>query len=397
MSRGARDDDVGGRNRPRHTGQLSLTFDSKAHAAWRAPTCAVLIGSGIGLALGATYMAGGMSRAATDHARASRLANAAAGAYSDTVLEREAAALDPGVLRIARRHDPFVSSGSVERDRQNAVLISRLENTQRPSPSRIPLRGGFDVSLPAAPPFHLSGALETSRELECLTQAVYFEARGETPAGQAAVAQVVLNRVRHPAFPKTVCAVVFQGAGKRVGCQFSFACDGSMRRGRETAAWNRAQKVASKALSGGVMSGVGDATHFHTVNVAPNWGPRLVRTAEVGLHVFYRMGRNAGRVYTASAESHQATNAATFTSAPAIAGPMEVTKELRLTAAVTGDQADAAAHTGVSSAPSKAPVEAAVLARKSSEPPRLPVAKMIPAKLTPPHAAEVEAEIVGTD
>ena len=156
-----------------------MTFDIKVHADWRAPTCAVLIGSGIGLALGAAYMAGGMSRAATDHARASRLAGAAAGAYSDTVLEREAAALDPGVLRVARRHDPFVSSGSVDRDRQDAVLLTRLENTQQPSGSRIPLRG---VSLPAAAPFHLSGALETSRELECLTQAVYFEARGETPA-----------------------------------------------------------------------------------------------------------------------------------------------------------------------------------------------------------------------
>lgn len=400
MSRGARDDDVGGRNRPRHTGQFSLTFDSKAHADWRAPTCAVLIGSGIGLALGAIYMAGGMSRAATDHARASRLANAAAGAYSDTVLEREAAALDPGVLRVARRHDPFVSSGSVERDRQNAVLISRLENTQRPSVSRIALRGGFDVSLPAAAPFHLSGALETSRELECLTQAVYFEARGETPAGQAAVAQVVLNRVRHPAFPKSVCAVVFQGAGKRVGCQFSFACDGSMRRGRETGAWNRAQKVASKALSGGVMSGVGDATHFHTVNVAPSWGPRLVRTAEVGLHVFYRMGRNAGRVYTASADSQRATNAATFTSAPAISAPMEITRELRLASAVTGDKSDAAASAAAQAvAPNSAtaPAEAAALARKGSEPLRLPVAKFTPAKLIPTRAVEAEAEVVGTD
>lgn len=345
-------------------------------------------------------MAGGMSRAATDHARVSRLANAAAGAYSDTVLEREAAALDPGVIRVARRHDPFVSSGSVERDRQNAVLITRLENTQNPNPSKIPLRAGFDVSLPAAAPFHLSGALETSRELECLTQAVYYEARGETPAGQAAVAQVVLNRVRHPAFPKTVCAVVFQGAGKRVGCQFSFACDGSMRRGRETAAWNRAQKVASKALSGGVMSSVGNATHFHTVNVAPNWGPRLVRTAEVGLHVFYRMGRDAGRVYTASAEGHRATNTATFISAPAVPAPMEITKELRLVSAVTGDKADvsaSAAQPSPVSGAAKASVETSALARKGADPLRVPVAKLTPAKLTPPHVAETEVEIVGTD
>lgn len=380
--------------------QTSLKFYSKAHANWRAPACAVMIGAGIGLALGAAYMAGGMSRAATDHARASRLAGAAAGAYSDSVLEREAAALDPSVLRIARRHDPL--GADIAAARQNAVLISRLESTPRAPQGRSPSRDGFKVNLPTAAPFHLTGALETSRELECLTQAVYFEARGETPAGQAAVAQVVLNRVRHPAFPNSVCAVVFQGAGKRVGCQFSFACDGSMRRGREVAAWNRARKVASKALSGAVMSRVGDATHFHTVNVAPNWGPRLVRTAEVGLHVFYRVGRKAGRVYTASAESHRATNAATFTSAPAVTGPMEISSQLRLASAVTGDKTDAAASAtvkpGVYARPSApmATAETAAAAHPTAEPLKVPApAQLTPAKVSQPRP--IEAEIVGTD
>ena len=83
-------------------------------------------------------------------------------------------------------------------------------------------------------------APSSASELDCLTQAVYFEARGETPRGQAAVAQVVMNRVNHPAFPKTVCGVVYQGAARSTGCQFSFACDGSMRRGREAAAGARA-------------------------------------------------------------------------------------------------------------------------------------------------------------
>lgn len=378
--------------------KTSLTFHSKARADWRGPTCAALIGSGIGLALGAAYMAGGMARAATDHARASRLAGVAAGAYSDSILEREAAALDPGVLRVARRHDPSITTASI--DRQNAVLAARLENSPRHDTNHNPLRRGFDVRLPTAAPFHLTGALETSRELECLTQAVYFEARGETPAGQAAVAQVVLNRVRHPAFPKSVCAVVFQGAGKRVGCQFSFACDGSMRRGRETAAWNRAQKVASRALSGTVMAGVGAATHFHTVNVAPSWGPRLVRTAEVGLHVFYRFGNGASRMYAAAPESQRAT----FTSAPGVSAPMEITTELRLTSAVKTDKPDAAAvadtgtHTDVlakatGSAP--APAEAAASARKAAEPAKLSPVKLTPAKF--PTQPERETEMVGTD
>jgi hypothetical protein len=105
---------------------------------------------------------------------------------------------------------------------------------------------------------------------------------------------VVLNRVRHPSFPKSICGVVFQGAYTHSGCQFSFACDGSMRRTREPGAWKRAQKIATRALSGAVMTEVGAATHFHTTGVAPGWGPRLLRVAQVGMHVFYRFGGRTG-------------------------------------------------------------------------------------------------------
>ena len=242
----------------------------------------------MGLTLGAAYMAGGMARTAADYARASRIAEAAAGGFSEAVLQQQAAAMDPGALRLASRHDPFANLGPVQRDRQNSIVAAYLEQPSGTAAQLIRLRGAVDSSPASAPP---ANALDSSRELECLTQAVYYEARGETPSGQAAVAQVVLNRVRHPAFPKSVCGVVFQGAGKRVGCQFSFACDGSMRRGRETAAWRRAERVASRALAGKVVAGIGSATHFHTVNVAPSWGPRLIRTAEVGMHVFYRLGK----------------------------------------------------------------------------------------------------------
>ncbi|WP_305761467.1 cell wall hydrolase [Phenylobacterium sp.] len=300
-----------------------------------------MIGSGIGLALGAAYMAGGMARATVDHARAERLAQAAAAGFSESVLQREAAAMDSGVLRVARRHDPFTMTDATE-DRQSADLAARLDAAPA-APQPIKLRAAF--ARPAAP-FQMSGALNSARELECLTQAVYFEARGETPAGQQAVAQVVLNRVRHPAFPKSVCSVVYQGAARSRGCQFSFACDGSMRRGREAGAWNRAQRVATKALSGFVMASVGDATHFHTTNVAPNWGPRMLRTAQVGLHVFYRFGRNAGRSYVAD---HQRATPelvaeptyASFTSAPGVPAPVELAGELRLSSAVTTAEAKA--------------------------------------------------------
>ena len=136
-------------------------------------------------------------------------------------------------------------------------------------------------------------AQKKARELDCLTEAVYFEARGETRDGQAAVAQVVLNRVKHPAFPKTVCGVVYQGAKGR-GCQFSFACDGRAEYASEGAAWRRARQVAARALAGVVVPQVGSATHFHVVTVQPAWGPSLRRVAQVGLHVFYRLGKPGG-------------------------------------------------------------------------------------------------------
>ncbi len=346
-----------------------------------------MIGSGVGLALGAAYMAGGMARAAGDHARAERLAEAAAGGYSESVLQREAAAMDPGVLRVARRHDPFTVAGAAERDRQSAILAGRLETKAEKPGAPAKLAASFNPGRPATP-FHLAGPLESSRELECLTQAVYFEARGEGPAGQAAVAQVVLNRVRHSAFPKTVCGVVYQGAARRKGCQFSFACDGSMRRTREHAAWNRAQRVASKALSGAVAAGVGDSTHFHTINVAPNWGPRLIRTAQVGLHVFYKFGRSAAsRAYAANTEEPQPELTAepvyaSLTSAPAPTEPLEVSTDFRLASAVKveGEVQKTAADAGTDASATEAkPVAKPAKAAKSAD-------QAEGAKLTPASA-----------
>jgi spore germination cell wall hydrolase CwlJ-like protein len=205
--------------------------------------------------------------------------------------------MDAGALAIARRHDPYTVAGGAQRDRQSALLVERLEQRQQSDSDRQPLllRASFGGPFnPAVAPFRLTNALESSRELECLSEAVYYEARGETPSGQAAVAQVVLNRVRHPSFPKSICGVVFQGAYTHSGCQFSFACDGSMRRSRDPGAWKRAQRVATRALSGAVMTEVGAATHFHTTGVAPGWGPRLLRVAQVGMHVFYRFGGRSG-------------------------------------------------------------------------------------------------------
>jgi spore germination cell wall hydrolase CwlJ-like protein len=122
----------------------------------------------------------------------------------------------------------------------------------------------------------------------CLAAAVYYEAAGEPEKGQEAVAQVVLNRVRHPAFPQTVCGVVYQGSDRASGCQFTFACDGSLARQPSPGAWERARRIAERALAGRVEASVGMATHYHANWVVPYWAPNLDKIAVVGSHIFYR-------------------------------------------------------------------------------------------------------------
>ncbi|HEX7877335.1 MAG TPA: cell wall hydrolase, partial [Sphingobium sp.] len=143
--------------------------------------------------------------------------------------------------------------------------------------------------IAAAKPFRaLIGAGEDhDRALQCLTQAVYYEAAREPESGQRAVAQVVLNRVRHPAFAKTVCGVVYQRFNASV-CQFSFACDGSLARRPLPDLWQRAKRIAADALDGRVEKVVGTATHYHADYVFPRWAPHLAKLAKIGAHIFYR-------------------------------------------------------------------------------------------------------------
>ncbi|MGI8840965.1 MAG: cell wall hydrolase [Caulobacteraceae bacterium] len=153
------------------------------------------------------------------------------------------------------------------------------------------------ASTPLSPvkPFYLPAAgPERERALLCLTQAIYYEAALEPTAGQEAVAQTVLNRVRHPAFPHTICGVVYQGA-QQPGCQFSFACDGARQRTPIAPFWQRAAAVAQQALSGFVMPAVGAATAYHADYVFPRWGPTLVKIAQIGAHIFYRFPGPAGQ------------------------------------------------------------------------------------------------------
>ena len=146
-----------------------------------------------------------------------------------------------------------------------------------------------DAGLSPARPFSTKGtsAIDRERALECLASAIYYEAGSEPLVGQEAVAQVVLNRVRHPAFPATVCGVVYQGSERTV-CQFSFACDGALRRIPSSLGWARATRVAAAALAGYVYAPVGLATHYHTYAVTPAWNRTLVMTDMIGAHLFHR-------------------------------------------------------------------------------------------------------------
>ncbi len=149
---------------------------------------------------------------------------------------------------------------------------------------------------PAAAALVASGTgMDIMRAQECLATAIYYEAASESAAGQSAVAQVVLNRVAHSAWPNTVCGVVFQGSTRQTGCQFSFTCDGSLARRPSRGGWERASRIARAALAGAVYEPVGLSTHYHTLAVSPYWAPSLARTTVIGAHVFYRWPGAAGQ------------------------------------------------------------------------------------------------------
>jgi hypothetical protein len=202
--------------------------------------------------------------------------------------------------------------------------------------------------IPAASSFVVRGRtpLDGLRSLDCLSQAIYYEAANESEEGQRAVAQVVLNRVRHPAWPNTVCGVVYQGPMRPGGgCQFTFTCDGSLMRRAGGVQWLRARRLASEALAGATFAPVGLSTHYHANYVFPSWAPRLAKTIQIGAHIFYSLPGQWGQrrafsdVYAggeplprpAMTMTRQAVTAAfgtalpagTFTPEPAAAAPVQ--------------------------------------------------------------------------
>ena len=176
--------------------------------------------------------------------------------------------------------------------------------------AQIPLASGPN---PAAAPFVFKGnAAARAQALNCLASAVYYEAGNQDENGERAVAQVVLNRVRHPAFPASVCGVVYQGSTKVTGCQFTFTCDGSLNRQPDPDGWRRAVRVANDALSGSVFAPVGWATHYHADYVVPTWASSMAKSAIVGAHIFYRWSGSWGQpaVFTQAYAGHEPSAAA---------------------------------------------------------------------------------------
>lgn len=217
---------------------------------------------------------------------------------SNADLFKLASTMDPAMRALALRHDPASRApdlwarpqGWGSLDMANIPDLGLATQTDAATAEQLNDLRPF-AKLPIRPmkPFVLqaSGA-DRARAVQCLSEAVYYEAAREPEVGQEAVAQVVLNRMRHPAYPKSVCGVVYQGSARATGCQFTFTCDGSLRFAPQPALWSRARAVAERALSGYVDKTVGSATHYHAQYVSPYWAPTLVKMTQVGQHIFYR-------------------------------------------------------------------------------------------------------------
>lgn len=192
--------------------------------------------------------------------------------------------------------DPRISVAMIDPALMSAALdaIDSLDgsgnDSAHPFPVSLPQQLAYARDNTPATTFSTPVAKKLSEKaMWCLATAIYFEARGESYRGQAAVAQVVMNRVNHRLYPNTVCGVVFQNQSRRNACQFSFACDGIPERINEKKAWAQAEEISKKITNGSIyLTEVANATHYHATYVYPRWAPRLKRMTKIGLHIFYR-------------------------------------------------------------------------------------------------------------
>lgn len=171
---------------------------------------------------------------------------------------------------------------SVVPDARMAALTTLPPAAERDvqlAPTQISYDRSFLAALPAA-----SGGAQW----QCLAEALYFEARGETVEGMFAVGEVIMNRVASASYPNSLCGVINQGTGRKYACQFTYTCDGKEERISEPGAWTRVGKVAKLLVDGAPRVLTDGATHYHTNAVSPSWSKRFPRTATIGSHYFYR-------------------------------------------------------------------------------------------------------------
>lgn len=181
--------------------------------------------------------------------------------------------------------DPAQHLMRIERDALETVSRDRLQRLMRASAEADEdmVRVSYDGDWLAG-----QAAPDGDAEWKCLSEALYFEARGESVRGQFAVAEVILNRVESSVFPDTVCGVIEQGTGELYQCQFTYTCDGAAETIQEPEAWTQVGKVARAMIDGAPRALTDGATHYHTKHVSPRWAGVYPRTATIGVHHFYR-------------------------------------------------------------------------------------------------------------
>lgn len=189
----------------------------------------------------------------------------------------------PKSMRLALAHEAsMVTSIPMQR----VILLTSLRPSDRPY--------GLGVKYDRA---WLNSLREPKQDDQwrCLTEALYFEARGESIKGQFAVAEVILNRVDSRRFPRSICGVVNQGTGRKFACQFTYTCDGRAEKIGNRAVYNRMGRIARVMMDGGARQLVGGATYYHTTAVRPSWSRKFIQTAQIGVHKFYKPGRRYSR------------------------------------------------------------------------------------------------------
>lgn len=190
------------------------------------------------------------------------------------------------VLPVSAADDKDKSVSQSPRSTTGHKIKRFLINTfQREKPAVVPAVVGVSFtkswidSLPIA---------KGDEQWRCLSEALYFEARGETIKGQFAVAEVIMNRVTSSRFPGSLCGVIKQGTGRKFQCQFTYTCDGHKEIIAEKQAYERVSKVARASIDGLAKALTSGATHYHTKSVRPSWARVFTETARIGVHIFYR-------------------------------------------------------------------------------------------------------------